>query len=118
MTELSRLYTAFAAASTLENIALEATVLLPILMLQLPNRKSKPKEHAACLERRLKTWKNGDLEPLMTECRTIQQRLPKLKPTQLDSPIARTFSNLMFKGQVHAALDLYSLTREEEACFI
>ena len=106
--EMSRLYTAFVATSTLECIALKATVILPILVLQLPNRRSKPKEHAACLERRMKAWKNGDLESLVNEGRTIQLRLPRLKNTQSDSNLARTFANLMFKGKVHAALDLLS----------
>ena len=46
--ELSRLYTAFAATSALECVALKAAVVLPILVLQLPNRRSKPKEQAAC----------------------------------------------------------------------
>ena len=62
--EMSRLYTAF-AISTLECIALKATFILPILVLQLPNRRSKPKEHAACLERQMKAWKNSDLESLV-----------------------------------------------------
>ena len=59
--EMARLYSAFAEGSTLECVALMATTVLPILVLQLPHRRSKPKEHAACLERRLKAWKKGDL---------------------------------------------------------
>jgi hypothetical protein len=62
--ELSRLYSAFADASALKCVALRATVVLPILVLQKTHRRSKPKELAVCLERCLKTWKNGDLESL------------------------------------------------------
>ena len=104
--ELSRLYSAFADASALECVALRATVVLPILVLQQFHRRSKSKELAACLERRLKTWKDGDLESLVEEGRAIQQRLSKTRTSQSDSNLARTFANLMFQGKTHAALDL------------
>ena len=106
--ELCRLYTAFADASALECVALRAAVVLPILVLQQPHRRSKPKELIACLERRLKTWKDGDLESLVEEGRAIQQRLPKTRPSQSESNLARSFANLMFNGKTHAALDLLS----------
>ena len=106
--ELCRLYTAFADASALECVALRAAVVLPILFLQQPHRRSKPKELIACLERRLKTWKDGDLESLVEEGRAIQQRLPKTRPSQSESNLARSFANLMFNGKTHAALDLLS----------
>ena len=47
---------AFASASALESIALKAATVFPILLLQKPRRASKAKEHAACLERRLRSW--------------------------------------------------------------
>ena len=106
--ELCRLYTAFADASALECVALRAAVVLPILVLQQPHRRSKPKELIACLERHLKTWKDGDLESLVEEGRAIQQRLPKTRPSQSESNLARSFANLMFNGKTHAALDLLS----------
>ena len=106
--KLYRLYTAFADASALECVALRAAVVLPILVLQQPHRRSKPKELIACLERRLKTWKDGDLESLVEEGRAIQQRLPKTRPSQSESNLARSFANLMFNGKTHAALDLLS----------
>ena len=42
--ELSKLYT---SGSALESIALKATTVLPILLLQKPQRASKAKEHAS-----------------------------------------------------------------------
>ena len=39
--EMSRLYTAFAAASALECVAMKASIVLPILVLQLPHRRPK-----------------------------------------------------------------------------
>ena len=57
----------------MEGIALKAAVelVLPILVLQKPSAKSKAKEHSVCLERRLKTWQEGDLCDLRLEGRTI-----------------------------------------------
>ena len=55
--ELARLYEAFASCSALKLIALMATTVLPILVLQLPHQKSKMKEHIAFLERHFKYWK-------------------------------------------------------------
>ena len=106
--ELCRLYSAFADASALESVALKATVVLPILVLQQPHRRSKQKELIACLERRLKTWKGGDLQSLVEEGRAIQLRLPKKWPSQSESNLARNFANLMFSGKTRAALDLLS----------
>ena len=108
MSQLARLYQAFGSASALESMALKATIVLPILLLQKPSKVSKTKAHVKCLERRLQHWLNGDLEELMREGRTIQQRLPKGGPTRASPNLARTFSNLMFKGKCKAALDLLS----------
>ncbi len=106
--ELCRLYNAFADASALEGVALMATIVLPILVLQQPHNRSKTKEHISCLERRLKAWKDGDLESLVEEGRAIQHRLPKSRPHQSGPNVARNFANLMFSGKTHAALDLLS----------
>ena len=107
--ELSRLYLAYGSASALESVALKATIVLPILLLQKPNRKSKTKEHIACLERRLPLWSSGELMELVREGRALQQRLPKGPDTRYDSTkLARSFSKLMFAGKCKAALDLLS----------
>ena len=78
VSELARLYNSFASGSALESIALMATIVLPILVLQIPYRRSNVKDHIACLERRLKAWKDGDIEILVEEGRTLQLRLPKV----------------------------------------
>lgn len=106
VSELARLYDAFASGSALESVALMATTVLPILVLQIPHRRSKAKEHSTCLERRLKFWKDGDLTALVMEGRAIQQRLPKCSNPKQENRLAHTFANLMFKGKTHAALDL------------
>ena len=106
--EMARLYDAFSSGSALESVALMATSILPILLLQQPHTRSQTKDHIRCLERRLKAWKDGDLAALVKEGRTIQQRFPKTRPQNVENEnrLARRFANLMFQGKTHAALDL------------
>ena len=106
--ELSRLFSAFASAFSMESIALRAATVLPILLLQNPHRRSKAKEHATCLERRLSIWKEGNLNDLVLEGRTIQSRLPKFNSPMAKQNLSCSFANLMFAGKTKAALDLLS----------
>ena len=80
VSELARLFKAFASSSAMESVAMKAAIVLPTLLLQKPSFKSKVKEHSVCLDRRLNTWLNGDLNDLLLEGRTIQQCLPKSQP--------------------------------------
>jgi len=54
--ELARLFQSFANCSALEGCALKAAMLMPILLLQKTQFKSRSKEDAWVLERRLKCW--------------------------------------------------------------
>ena len=103
--ELTKLYQAFADASSLERIALKACTVLQCLVLQKPHARSKTKEHATHLERRLSLWQNGDITTLLHEGKCIQRHLPP--PTNQAENLeitARIFSNLMLQGRVNAAL--------------
>ena len=51
VSELSRLFRAYADGSALEAIALKACTVMPILLLQKPFRTSKQKDHSVCLTR-------------------------------------------------------------------
>ena len=110
VSELAGLYRAYAEGSALEVIALKATTIMPILLLQKPHKSSKSREHVICLfffERRLMTWKTGDIEGILHEGRTIQQRLPKYGSILRDEDhTALTFAKLMFQGKTRAALRL------------
>ena len=107
--ELSRLFRAYAEQSALESVALQAITVMSILLLQKPACNSKPKDHASCLDRRLNTWANGDVNSLVLEGRCLQKRLPKAVPSQRqEENLARTFSNLMFRGKTSNALDMLS----------
>ena len=71
-----------------EAIALKATVVLPLLVLQKPHRNSKTQDHIRCLERRMKLWSEGSIDTLVVECRAIQKRLPKYgKKTRTKSTV-------------------------------
>ena len=53
--ELFRLFLAFATASSLECIALKATIIvMSLLLLQKPHHKSKAKDHSKLLENKLR----------------------------------------------------------------
>ena len=110
VSELGRLYRAYAEGSSLEAIALKATTVMSILLLQKPFRTSKPKDHSACLKRRLNAWYKGDINSLVLEGRSLQQRLPY--PSKNDNKekdtLDRAFSRLMFQGKTNAALQLLS----------
>ena len=77
-------------SSALEEIALKAATVMSVLLLQRPFRSSKPKDHSACLERRMSIRKKGDIKNLLTEGLTLQKRLPKLGTPSNESNVART----------------------------
>ena len=105
--ELSRLYRAYAEDSALESVALKAVTVMSVLLLQKPSHNSKPKNHTACLERRLHSWDDGDINNLLLEGRVLQARLPNFSlPRKNENNLERAFSNLMLKGKTSAALQL------------
>ena len=107
--ELSRLFRAYAEGTALESVALTAAMTLPSLLLQKPHRSSKAKEHTQCLERCMKLWIEGDLDELLREGRTIQQRLQRSpRRPRSEQQLAHTFAKLMMEGKVRAALRLIS----------
>ena len=106
--QLAKLYRAFAEGSALEGIALNASKVLTVLTLQKPYRNSKAKVNSR-LERRLNNWKNGQVDELLAEGRSIQKRnfhggfSPA--PSKLDSPtLVRSFAKHMFQGRCGAAI--------------
>ena len=108
--ELVRLFQAYADASALESVALQAAMIMPALLLQKPHSKSKAKEHSTHLDRRLKLWMNGDINGLLVEGCTIQQRLITRynRSRRTPSQMAQVFAKLMMEGKVRAVLRLIS----------
>ena len=59
----------------LETIALKALMIMPCLLLQKTFLNSKSKENSETLKRRFSLWKNGQLDQLMFEGKTIQDKI-------------------------------------------
>ena len=114
--ELARLFQSFADGSALEGVALKAAMLLPILLLQKPHFKSRSREDARVLERRLSCWQVGDLDSLLRECRSIQQHLPSSTVSTAPSSgqMAHRFAKLMMEGKLRAAS---RLIEDNAECF-
>ena len=88
-----------------------------LLLLQKPHCTSKAKDHAHCLQRRLESWKAGDIDTLLSEGRNIQQRIPRSNqsPNQTKQ-LARSFTKLMLEGKTKAALCL--ITEQDKGGFL
>ena len=107
--ELSRLIRAYAEHSALEVIALKVAMVLPMLLLQKPHPGSKSRDHCACLQQRLTSWKQGELADLLHEARTIQSQHLKSRPQHYQNDhTSHTFAKLMMAGKVKAAIRLIS----------
>ena len=102
--EMTRLLNAFADGSTMESVALKASFVMQMLLLQKPSKRSKAKDHISHLKRRLELWKQGNIEALVQEGKCIQKPLVnKPRPSDNDA-IARNFGRMMEQGKVKAAL--------------
>ena len=111
--ELTQLFDAYAQASALESVALEAIMVASCVLLQKPSESSKSKDHIAALERRLSAWRDGDINGLMRETRAIQNHLQlrrpgTVTPEEQESRNARIFAKLVFQGKIHSALRFLS----------
>ena len=65
--------------------------------------KSKSKDHQECLIKRLALWKEGEIESLLREGRSIQKRILKTKRAK-SSDKAKIFAKLVMQGQINSAL--------------
>ena len=68
------------------------------VLLQKPSRISKSRDHIECLERCLmvKSWKDGDIQTLLHEGKTIQRRLQTFhntNPSTKNSSVVRSFTS-------------------------
>ena len=96
--ELARLYQSYADDTPLECIALKACSVFQSLMLQKPNAKSKAKEHAIHLERRMKLWTQGDIDSLIRKGKCIQKHIKSNSNRSNElGKIARGFNRLMIQ---------------------
>ena len=92
-------------AEHLSYFALKAFMVMPSLLLQRPTIKTKAKDHARCLERRMNKWIEGDFNALVIEERTIQKAFQSKNKKKVEN-VSKTFCNFMLKGKVKNALRL------------
>ena len=104
VSELAHLSQAYADESSLECIALKACMVMQMILLQKPSPRSKAKDRAACLQRQLEMWRNGDIEELYKEWKCLQARMTGSRSSINSEQISRTFSNLMMLGKTKSAL--------------
>jgi hypothetical protein len=57
------------------------------------------------MQRRLTLWKQGDLNLLMKEVRSIQNRFVTSKKTRSVDDISRIFAKLVMQGKISAAIN-------------
>ena len=109
VSELARLFRAYGESSALESVALTAAMIMPALLLQKPYASSKTRDHVACLQRRLISWQEGDIDSLVREGCTIQRRIRQTS-SHIDEAqrTARILTRLMFRGKVKAAMQILS----------
>ena len=77
---------------------------MPSLLLQKPSKTSKAKDHTKALERRMELWWNGDINALVFEAETIQNRMKTVNSARDISQISKQFVMMMEKGNVNGAL--------------
>ena len=86
-------------------------MILPILLFQKAHLRSRAKEHVKHLECRLRLWKDGNLDSLLDEGKTIQSRLArecnnrKTPNDQLSRNISKLMAECKGKGVLRLITD-------------
>ena len=71
-----------------------------------PSKSSKAKDHTQALDRCITLWDEGNIEGLLYEGMTSEQRLRSDKENMTVAKISLKFKNLLSKGNVNGALKL------------
>ena len=104
--ECTRLIISWTSKSAIRPIALKCLMTMPALLLKKPSKSSKSKDHVEALKRRLELWLKGDINELVLECETIQNRMKtSVRSTSIDA-VSKQFASLMKTGKVNAAVKL------------
>ena len=82
VSELAQLFWSYAETSALEPVvALKATMLIPLLLLQKPSSLSKAKHNCKYPSQHLWTWLTEDLDSLVEEGQAIQHQYVHIEKT-------------------------------------
>ena len=112
MTLLIRAYTNTSPAAPL---ALKTLAVLPHLMLQRTHKTSKCSENVKALQRRIESWKKGDVQKLLSEAMALQERLHMgNRRRQETKDKNRIFGERMRQGKLSMAIRSLS-ARENQA---
>lgn len=104
VTELARLFQAYADGSAMEDIALKACMVMQVMLLQRPHKNSRSRDHVSALSRRLNMWLNGEIATLLQEGRCLQARISSAPVQISEDKLARKFTNLISVGKIREAL--------------
>ena len=77
--------------STLKEAAMQAIMVMPSLLLQIPSRTSKNKNHNADLKRFMDLWENGDIKELMEGSMTIKRKQKSVNRIKAIEEISKEF---------------------------
>ena len=106
--EITDLINAWCDRSEWREISLKSIMIMPSLLLQKSTPKSKSHINKQHLERRLTLWQNGQIDDLLRECNTIQQRLKLTKKVPSPEETSRKFTNCIISGNINGALRMLS----------
>ena len=112
--EMIRLVNSWTYKSNIETLALQALMILMImlgLLLQKTSLNSKSKKNSEILKQRLSLWENGQPDQLMSEGKTIQDRLQNNdRATTNKNKEALTFARLIEEGKVNKVIKFLEKT--------
>ena len=103
---MTRMINACVYDTPIKDIALKALHVMPALLLQKRSKNSESKDFLKSLERRFEIWKEGNINELYEEGKTIQDRLKSDGSPNNIVKISKKFKLQMQKGKVNGALKI------------
>ena len=96
----------------LSDFSIKMAMCMPAILLQKPSRKSTSKQHTEYLKKRMNLWESGMFDELLTEARSIQEKLETNNKYENIDHKAKVFAKLMLQGKVNAALKVLQKSSE------
>ena len=103
--QLASYFMSYGQASAGEGLILKVATVLQQLILQKPFGSLRDGEQAEIVERRMKLWKEGQVDTLIDEAKTIQGQICKVQsaPSTADySDVAKKFAAKVTEGKIGA----------------
>ena len=101
--EITFLLRQYTGESPLQPVALKILAILPHLLCQRTHEKSKTAEDRKAMERRLELWEKGEVQKLLKEAETLQDRAKKKHGKKKEMDKSKKFASLMKQGKVAKA---------------